>query len=459
MAGYIIFTLVYIAVFAACMYFAWKRAWQKSLASLAVAAVSFLGAYYLAKHFNVTVGAAVSDALKEGFLEVLNLRSDVMVRETAMLNVSAFAVNIIFGMTVFLLFFGLLYAVGSLIKRALFAAFTKKSYASYKTEKSLPILSAAIALISFGTVSFALLYPLGAASDVALNAADRCGFRIPATVLTNPISRIYGIKSREFFDSISYVSDEFVNSEEAQRGAEIYMSLKNVRHGLDDGSAAEHIAESLRDSYLLTDFGSELVANAANSWKNGRKYMNKTVKIPEGRNGELVTDVLEILSGWQRDNLIEDIDTAINVYKLLREYQITKINDGAALMKALSHEEFDRKLFLELSRNSDFIAVIPKVMHFGIGSAVDAMKLEMNDEYIVEFNAKELTEGDWINEAKAFSTLLSRMEEMGSEDGDFDVLAFLNDLYELRDSKLLSNMLLNLLIQILYNMQLSGFGF
>ena len=43
-----------------------------------------------------------------------------------------------------------------------------------------------------------------------------------------------------------------------------------------------------------------------------------------------------------------------------------------------------------------------------------------------------------------------------SEGGSLDILGLLGDMYELRDSKILSNMLVNLIIQILYNMQLGA---
>ncbi len=453
MVGTIIFTLVYLALMGVCLYLAYKRHWIKSALSLAVGAISLPEAYFLARGFVKAFGEPLSNALKEGFLELLNLRSDVMVRETAMLKVSAFGVTIILGMASFLVFFAILWAVNTLIKRLIFSKLLKKA------EQVQPVLSVVFALLSFAVVSFAVLYPLGAVSDIAVSAAKNCGYKLPVSVMASPVGRLYGIAGRGFFDRLTKVGDEFVNSDEAERGAEIYISLKMVAEGKDeDGGSIERIAESMKSSYLLTDFSSELAANAANSWRNGRKFMNKTLKMPEGRNGELVGDILELVSGWQRDNLVQDIDTGINIYKLLKEHGILKVNDGAVLFEALSDREFDERLFAELSGNDDFIAVIPKVLKFGIGSAVDAMEMEMNDEYIVEFDAKSLTEEEWKKEAEAFSILLSRMKELSeeSEGGSLDILGLLGDMYELRDSKILSNMLVNLIIQILYNMQLGA---
>lgn len=457
----VLFMLIYAAALALCVYFAVKRHWLKSCLSAAAAVLPIPAAYYLAKKFVAAFGASLSDALKEGFLELLNLRSDVMLREKAMLNVSAYAVNALLGIAAFLLCFFLLWALCSFVKRLIFVLAAKRSYSEYDTPKKLPVLSAAFSLVSFAAVSFAVLFPLGAASDIAASAAKTCGYRLPASIISNPIGRLYGIAGRGFFDNLTEIEGvtEFVNSDEAERGTEIYISLRKVAEGADaDGESIGRISESLKSSYLMTDLMSELVANAANSWKNGRRYMNVTPKIPDGRSGELVKDTLEILSGWERENLVSDIDTAINVYKLLRRRGITRLDDGAALFEALSKEDFDKELFTELSQNGDFIAVIPKVLHFGIGTAVDAMEMEMNDDYIVELDASSLSREDWLKEASAFSVLIARMRTMSENRDDPDTLGLLKDLYSLRGSKLIGNVLINLLIQILYNLQLAAAG-
>lgn len=458
MVGTLIFSLIFLAALAVCVYFAWKGRWKKSLGFAAVGAVSFVGAYFLAKAVSAKIAPPLAEALKEGFLEILSLRSDVMLREEAMLRTSALAVTAIVSMALFLVIFLMLFLIGGVLTHLVFSAAQKNS-AAKSPEKPLPWLSLVFALISFGTVSFAILYPLGAASSVAAASAKNCGYDLSASILTNPISRLYGISGRGFFDRLTEISGaELKNSEEAELGTNIYIAAKKVAEGKDDdGTSIEKIAESLRSSYILTDFTSELVANAANSWKNGREFMHRKIKLPEGRNGELVSDVLEILSGWQRENLISDIDTLINLYKLLKSREIDKITDGDELFEAMTEPEFVESLFIELSGNDDFIAIIPRVMRFGIGTAIDSMDMEMNDDYIVEFDASELSPEDWSNEAAAFSTLLRRMKEMSErEEGDFDVGALLTDIYQLSDSKLLSNMLLNLLIQVLYNTQLGG---
>ena len=382
-----------------------------------------------------------------------------MLRETAMLKVSSYAVNAILGITAYLICFFILWGLLSLVKRLIFRLFYKKDYRACDPPKKLPVLSAVFSLISFGAISFSVLFPLGAASNIAASAAKVCDYRLPASIVANPISRLYGAAGRGFFDSLTEIKGvtEFVNSDEAQRGTEIYISLRKVAEGADaDGESIERISDSLKNSYLMTDVMSELVANAANSWKNGRRYMTVTPKFPAGRSGELVKDTLEILSGWERENLVSDIDTAINVYKLLRRKGITRLNDGAALFDALAEEEFDRELFAELSHNGDFLAVIPKVLRFGIGTAVDAMEMEMNDDYIVELDTSKLNEDDWLSEASAFSVLISRMKTMSENSGSPDTIGLLADLYSIRDSKLIGNVLINLLIQILYNLQLAA---
>lgn len=451
----VLFLLAYIAALALCIYLAVKRPWLKSLLSLIAASVSFAEADILTRLFLSSFGGILSNALKEGFLELLGMRNEATVRESAMLRVSAFAVTIILGVISFIIFFALLLAVNSLIKRLLFRLFAKKKYSAYSPEKKLPVLSVAIALISFMVVSFAIIYPLGAGANITTSASKATGYYPPSSVLTNPICRLYGPAGRSFFDSLTRTeyTDEFVNSDEAQRGTEIYFSAMKITKGLDaDDTAVEQIAESLRTSYIMTDFTSELAANAASSWKSGLKFMNKSLKIPAGRNGELVLDVLDIVSRWERENLVSDIETTVNIYKLLKSNGINKLSDGEALAATLADPEFVKSLFHELCVNGDFIEIIPKLMKFGVGSAVDAMGMEMNDDYVIEFDAEDLTEEEWLNEAEALSTIMNRINEMKKEDGKIDAAALLKDLYEIKNSKLLTNLFTNILIQLLANM-------
>lgn len=456
MAGSIVFTVLFLAALACTVWLAGKKKTSRTAASLAAQAVAFVEAYFSARAFVGTFGQRLSEALKEGFSEMMNISSDVMVRDEATMRVSAFSVTVILGVVSFILFFFMFFVINMLIIKLLFFRKKKTFVPASDFVRKINPASAVISVISFALISFVILFPLGAASDIAASAAKSCEYKLPASCLTNPISRLYGFAGRPFFDSLTKSAEEFETGDEAQRGAEVYICIRKVTEGKDDGTGAEKIAKSLKSSYLVTDFTSELCANAASSWKNGRRFLNRTVKIPEGRNGELVSDVLEILSGWKRENLIEDIDTAINIYNLLHEHDILKISSGPELMEALSDEEFSVQLFEELSGNGDFIAVIPKVMRFGIGSAADAMELEVNGEYIVEFDAKELSHDDWVYEAKAFSKLLGRMAAISKEGDKLDLPGLLADLYELRDSKIIGNVLLNLLIQFIYNLQLSA---
>ena len=460
MAVSVIFTIIYLALLGLCLFIGWKRHWVRSALSFVTAALSFAGAYFLTRQFVSLRGEAVSNVLKEELLELMNLRNEFTVRETAMLNVSAFIVDIILGMVMFWILFLLLWLAANIIKRVLVKLITKKKYSELAPFKDIRPLGAAIKLASFLLVSTVFIYPLGAASDILCSAADNCGRRLPASVITNPISRIYGGIGRGLFDSLTEtgLDGDFKNSEEIERGAEIVISLRDFSDGGDEeGEAIERICGSFRSSYLLTDFTSELVANAANSWKNGASYMYNTVDIPKGRNGELVNGVLTVLSEWRRENLLNDIDTALNTYDLLKSQGVTKIDDSKVLLKALEREEFTESLFLELSQNGDFIELIPKVMRFGIGSAMDAMKLDYDDEYTVEFDAKALDKNDWKKEARAFSTLLRRMNMIKElTDGhidldDFDIEELMEDFDELKDSRLLSNILVNGLIQVVIN--------
>ena len=47
---------------------------------------------------------------------------------------------------------------------------------------------------------------------------------------------------------------------------------------------------------------------------------------------------------------------------------------------------------------------------------------------------------------------MNRINEMKKEDGKIDAAALLKDLYEIKNSKLLTNLFTNILIQLLANM-------
>lgn len=454
MAGYIIFTIVYFTALGMCVFFAWKRPWVNSLMSAVAAAVSFGEAYLLTRLFISEFGGTLSDALKEAFLELLNMESAYTIRDTATLKTASFAVTILLGLAAFLVLFLILWIINSFIKKMLAAMLFKNGRSDADPTVLRRLLSVAGGLVSFGVVSFALMYPLGAVSNIVNSAADICGYEPKASIITNPVSKLYGVAGRDYFDALTKIdsAEDLVNSDEAQYGAEVVISVMQISQGEAEDSAVR-IAKSLRSSYILTDLISEVVANASNTWMNGREFLYMEPEMPKGREGELINGIFEMLSQWRRENLVQDIDTSIYVYDLLRRYDIMAAGDGEELLEALSQEEFVEELFLELSRNEDFIEMIPQVMRFGLSSSADALKIEMKNEYIVEFDARGLSEDEWRKEAEAFSTLLRRMSILSRGGQKIDIEGLLNDLYALRESKLLSNILLNLLIQLAYNVQ------
>lgn len=454
----VLFTVIFLALLGLCLFCAWRRSWVRSVSSLGVTLAAFGGAYGLTRLLVSAWGGPFAEALKEIFLIAFGLKSEATVRETATYAAADAFVSVVLGVSTFLFLFGLLWLIFSGVKRLLFRKIAGVKYGVFTGAKRLPALSVLLALLSFGAASFAVLYPLGAASSAVHDAAARSAYPLSASVLTNPISRSYGVLGRGFFDSLTRPKEEvpYRISDEAEHGAALAMALRNLgeERGEDEANVAL-VTEALRGSHLLPDFLSEVAANAAANWKAGHSFLNMELEIPEGRSGELVRAALDTVTRWEAENLEQDLETGLRIYILLRAHGITSLEDDGPMLKALCEQDFSERLFLLLSGNPDFIELIPKIMRFGIGSALDAMHFEMKDEYIQEFDASSLTAEEWREEAGIFSRVLSQMGRMA--DGDPDLNALLKDLRALSGSKLLDNFITNLVIQILANL-LSGFG-
>ncbi len=453
MAVSILFTGLYLAALGVCLFFAWKRSWVRSAASLGVSVFTLLESFLLTRLLVSAWGGPFAEAMKEVFLILFGLQGEGTLRTDATYAAADVVISAFLGTAAFILFFLLLWLLNTFLKRLLFRKISGVKFAEFTSAKPLPAASAAAALLSFAAVSFALLYPLGAFSNVMTSAAKASGRPLDAPLLTNPVSRVYGAAGRPFFDAVIRTKgeDPICTSDEIEYGAEFAMALQNVQEGRDaDGESAACISGALRSSRLLPEFVAEVVANAAESWKTDHEFLNMKLDLPEGRSGWLVSEVLDHLSRWKAENLVEDVETAIRLYQLLTEYGITDLEDGEVLLDALSEKDFTERLFLELSGNADFIDLIPKVMRFGIGSALDAMHFTMDDDAIVAFDASSLGREEWRKEAEIFSRVLARLNLM--IDGEIDLRGLLEDLRAIPDSKLLGNFIANLVIQVLGNL-------
>lgn len=409
----IIFSIIFTAALCCCMVLAWKRDWVKSLLSLAVSAISLIEAYIFSRLFIRSGTERLSEQIKKQLWDILDL-SGPAADSTAVEDLYDFALNILLGMISFLLLFLLLRLINNILKRLIFSKAAGVKYSKFSSRRKIPAVSVAASLLSFIICTFAVLYPLGASSSIALSASHISGTSLPTYILTNPIIRAYGIPGRPFFDAVTRASgeEEFKSSDEIQKVIEIAIVLKRVSDGgYGDETSINYIVDSLRSSYLFTGIASEFVANAAEAWKKGEDYMNISVEIPEGRGGTLMVGVLDILSRWERDDLIRDIDTVIEVSKICDKYEVDKIGDGSELFAALCNENFTEELFMELFSNEDFSAAVPLVVQFGIGTALDTVKEEMKDEYNIEFNEDGMSEEEIAEKAREFSEMLNEIRD------------------------------------------------
>lgn len=444
-----------------------KRQILKGVFSLAANAVSFAEALFLSVLTGRLFGRELSGRLADFIWKAAGLQGQMLLKKEALERTILYFSAVLIGIFTFYAFYLVCLFINAQLKKLLFSVIVKERYRDYCPEEpENDWLCTLPGLLSFFITTLAFLFPIAAVFDVVGESAQNCGVSLPRKAemaVEDPAVKVYSAAGgRMLFNGVAAVAGNICGTdkntvlEEVGRGFEIVFSGMNVLNNKEPDKNLSRIRTDLEISELWGPFISEVTADAAYNLSRGQDFLGIRLTLPKDRSGRMIAEVLEIVSGWEEENLLADIDTAADIYALLQKYNIRLYGEKETLSAALAQEEFSEKLIMELFSNKDFQETIPVLLRFGLGSTLDAMNMEMREEYIVLPDLTDMTEEEMQKEAEAFSVLLQQLsviadaQKQGSVKVDF--LQMITDIQKLMESKLLSNVLLNLIIQVLYGL-------
>ncbi len=455
------FNVIFVASLFVCIYIYGKRHTLKNVWSLLTNIVTFIETFLLTKLFSSLIGSSISGPLENVVNKSLKVEEE-WATSNSINDFISFTSTIVINVLMFLLIFLILYLIDQLLKKFIFKKVHKVKYSHYVPKnKDNKVVSVLCGVVTFVVVSFALLYPFGALVNSGNVSADKVEYKFnkdERALFNNRILKLYSyMGSKQFFNNVTYfkaTNEEVKNSDEVEGLLVINYALTNISNEEDVTKNVNEIKESLTDTYLIPTLISELCSNAATRFKNNEPFLGMTLKIPNDASKEFYIDLLEIVSKWDKESLIENINTIFDLYDILYNNNILQAEKTDDLINAISKDEFNEDLFLCLFTNKDLKILLPKFMNYGISSLFDSLNIKTtNKEFIDIEDFNNLTEDDIKNEARIFSLIVRQFIEIDSYNGKEipkdKFTEILNNLAEIRDSKILSNVIYNTLFEFL----------
>ena len=206
----------------------------------------------------------------------------------------------------------------------------------------------------------------------------------------------------------------------------------------------ELFRKNFKESYFLPTVIAEVGSTAAEQWKNGDEFLGERIEIPEGREGELAIKFLDILSRWNKKVVVNDVNTLIDIFKIVKDYGSEKFEDDDGLLYALADEEFTEDLFVALYGNKDFASMIPAVFEYGLETALDTANIEMKEDYVSNIDVSKMSKSDIRREGKIVSDIVKTALDIkdNSINGKFsekDIEKMVDTVSQLKDSKVLGD--------------------
>ena len=125
-------------------------------------------------------------------------------------------------------------------------------------------------------------------------------------------------------------------------------------------------------------------------------------------------DLLDIMSKWEREDLLKDIDTIFEFYNILNKYEVLKIENTKELINALTKEEFNEEIFLCLFHNEDFKSVLASFMNYGLRSILEQFDIDVDVEYVETAKIMKMSDEDIKNEARIFALTIKQLVDISS---------------------------------------------
>ena len=256
--------------------------------------------------------------------------------------------------------------------------------------------------------------------------------------------------SEKLFDELTetkYDGEKISTSNEIKLTFKFAAEVEKIGSGKTDEINEKAIEDTISKAHYLPDIIPDVVATGAEHWKKGEEFLSFQYDVPEGREGKLYIDVLSILEDWNKDSVIEDIKTTVDVSELLADNGINEVNDITdkdKLLNLLSDEKFLEDLFVKLYKNKDFAKLIPGVVEYGIGTTFDKIGIELYSGYNSTIDITKLSEDQIRAEAKIVAGIIKsslKVYEMSQDIQDVNeyvqkVEELVDEVTKLKDSKI-----------------------
>ena len=456
----IIFTIIFLIILIAYLFIASHRKTLKNIFCLITNIITFIMTILITKLTISLAGSKIIPALSETIKEVLNINKDEWIHTDSIELITKFISTIIIGLISFFFIFIILYIINHLLKRLIFKLIKKVPYGEYESPKpDNKLVNVGISLVSFIVISFAFLYPLGTFIKITDVSTKATNYNISSLkpVLSNPVIKIYSNPiSESIFNTVTKIKDydnKIKNTDELTSLTTIVLSLSQMEDSDNINDQINVIKESFTNTYLAPAFVSEVCANAANRWKENKTFMGNTLDIPEDSSKDIYIDLLDIISKWDRDSLVNDIDTIFEFYDILDKHNILDIEDSDEFISSFTDDEFTEELFLCLFRNDDFKSILSSFMNYGIKSSLSNYDLNLDINYVETAAIMELSDEEIKNEAQIFSLTVRQLvklnEAKGRELTKDEYLEIANNLSKIHKSKILSDSVYNLMNKLL----------
>ncbi len=424
------FSILFVILFILYIVFTMRRSNIKGVYSLIFDVITSVEAYFISRILSNKYLEKVIDYLKT----LCKINYEDWIKQDYLDLFFSVISRIILCVVIFLVSFIVLYIINLLIKRIVFRILNKESYAEYEGLNNIPI-NICLSIVTFILVSSALLYPFATLNGV-LNKSEVGVIKQVEFISNNKVLKVYSRPSSMIFDYITRENKKVKNSQELEAMASISMSLLVIKYNQENNISV--IKENVTNSYLVSNFLSEMCANAAKRTLNNQPFMGQTIKIPNDLSRDIYIEVLTIISKYEREDFVNDVNTIFEFLEILNKYN-NKIK--------LEDLEFNQEIFLCLFNNDNFRKVLPLVIDYGINSILNEINIKSNAHYVDDTIFNGLNQEEIKNEARIFTIIINQLNDINKY-GVEDYNTVISNINEIKKSRILNNALYNVMLKL-----------
>lgn len=457
--GLIVFFLIVLFIY---LIIASNRKTIKNVYCLVTNIITFIMAFVITRLIISLFGNNFISPIVSRIEQGLKIVEEEWINNTSIELVTRFLAAMIIGLFGFMVIFIILFVFNHLLKRFIFKTNMNISYGKYKAKKKdNKFVNLVIGLCSFTIITFAFAYPLGTLFKIVIDSAKTVNYKFPDNVemlLKNPVVKLYANDGSEyFFNQVTKSQNkdnDIKTTQELKSATTIVLAVVDVNEKDHVKQNIKIIKEEFEKTYIVPTFISELCSNAALRWKDNKSFMGYKLEIPKDNSKEVYMDLLDIVSKWDRESLLNDVDTIYEFYRIINDYGILKSENSDELFNALTKDEFNEELFLCLFGNEDFRSVIATFMDYGLKTMFAKYDVKLDIQYVDIAELMKLSDEDIKKEARIFALTLRQfgvindaMESGSLSKKDYNDL--INNLSKIKESKLLNNSVYKLLNRLL----------